>query len=89
MEASWLGPAFPKFHIYLNQIRAEHSPVRHPLQPREQQGFLENMNAFVQIKHWDHEVVFIPVTIVPADQSYMEGEVPGICNKTHFKSPEW
>lgn len=50
MESSWLGPAFPEFHIYLNQIRAKHSPVRHPLQPLEQQGFLENMNTFVQIK---------------------------------------
>ena len=66
MESSWLGPAFPKFHIYLNQIRAKRSPFTQPL---EQRGVLENMNTFVQIKHWDQEVVFTPVSIVPPDTS--------------------
>ncbi len=69
IESSWLGPAFPEFHIYLSQISAKHSPVRHPLQPLQEQGVSENMNTFVQIEQWDHGVVFIPISVVPADTS--------------------
>lgn len=65
MESSWLGPTFPKFHIYLNQIRAKRRPVKHPLQPGEQQEHF--MNTFVQIEHRGHKVLFIPVCITPGD----------------------
>lgn len=31
------------------------------------------MNTFVEIKHWDHEAGFIPVSIGPADTSLTWG----------------
>lgn len=76
MEASWLVPAFPEFHIYLNQIRATHSPAD-KLQPVEQKEVLENMQTFRHIH---------PCSLPASADLMMRNllESPGILNKINL-----